>query len=113
MKNSVSTSPGRAPSRLSTEARALWRSIVEQYNLDDPAGLAILATTCEALDRMREAQRTIKRDGATVLDRFKQPKIHPATLLERDSRAAVLAGLKALNLDLEPLRDRIGRPAGS
>jgi hypothetical protein len=32
--------------------------------------------------------------------------------VERDSRAQWLAALKALNLDLEPLHDKPGRPGG-
>ena len=43
--------------------------------------------------------------------RFEQVKAHPMTTVERDSRAAFMAGLKALNLDLEPLHDGPGRPA--
>jgi hypothetical protein len=44
-------------------------------------------------------------------DRFGAPKPHPLLPIERDSRQAFLAGMKALNLDLEPLRDRPGRPS--
>ena len=46
-------------------------------------------------------------------DRFGQVKSHPLLSVERDSRAQYLAALKALNLDLEPLRDKPGRPGGS
>jgi hypothetical protein len=45
-------------------------------------------------------------------DRFGAPKPHPLLPIERDSRAAFLAGMKALQLDLEPLRDHPGRPGG-
>jgi hypothetical protein len=62
---------------------------------------------------MREAQDAIKRDGATVMDRFKQPKAHPLLTVERDSRSAMLHALKALNLDLEPLKGAPGRPGGT
>jgi glutathione S-transferase len=47
-----------------------------------------------------------------MADRFGQPKPHPLLATERDARAQFLAALKALNLDLEPLRDRVGRPGG-
>ena len=46
-------------------------------------------------------------------DRYGQLKAHPAVNIERDARAAMLAALKAMNLDVEPLRDRPGRPGGS
>jgi len=32
--------------------------------------------------------------------------------VERDQRAALIRALKALNFDLEAVRDRPGRPAG-
>ncbi len=47
-----------------------------------------------------------------TIDRFVQRKPHPLLAAERDARAQMLAALKALNLDLEPLKDR-GRPPGS
>ncbi len=84
-----------------------------EYAISDPGGRLLLATGLEAFDRMREAQKAIKADGATVQDRFGQPKAHPLLTVERDSRAQMLMCLKALNLDLEPLRDGPGRPGGS
>ncbi|HVW69190.1 MAG TPA: P27 family phage terminase small subunit [Steroidobacteraceae bacterium] len=87
-------------------------SIREEYDIKDPGGLLILASAVEAFDRMRQAQRRLKREGLTVKDRFGQAKAHPAAVIERDSRAAMLAALKQLNLDLEPLEGRPGRPNG-
>ena len=99
------------PKHLSTEARALWRAITADYDLD-AAALAILGGALEAFDRMREAQGLLKADGLVVVDRFNQQKPHPAVSIERDSRQAVLRGLTALGLDLEPIHDGPGRPAG-
>lgn len=48
----------------------------------------------------------------TFTDRFGQIKAHPLLPVERDARAAFLAGLRSLNLDFEPLHDGPGRPAG-
>lgn len=108
MKNSAPS----VPDQLSAAGKRLWRQIVAEYELDDPAGLAILTAGCEAFDRMKSAQKEIKRDGLTVRDRFGQLKAHPACNVERDSRAALLQALKSLNLDVEPLK-AIGRPHGS
>jgi P27 family predicted phage terminase small subunit len=101
-----------APASLSVEARRWWKKLVSEYDIVDAAGLLLLGTALEAFDRMRDAQATLERDGATLSDRFGQVKAHPATVTERDSRAAMLAGLRALNLDLEPLQPRHGRPSG-
>ncbi len=112
MKNSAEK-PANPPKSLSAEAKTWWKKLVKEYEIDDPAGCLLLQTSLEALDRMRGAQQTIADDGATIKDRFGQLRAHPAVNIERDARAAVLSGLKALNLDLEPLRDRIGRPSGA
>ena len=107
MKNSF-----RAPGNLSKEARKWWHRLRDDYDISDPGGLLILLTLFEAFDRMRSAQKIIAEQGETLKDRFEQIKAHPMCTIERDSRAAFYAGLKALNLDLEPIK-AIGRPGGS
>jgi P27 family predicted phage terminase small subunit len=95
----------KPPKGLSAEARRLWRRLVEDYSIEDQAGELLLQTGLEAFDRMRLAQEQIKRDGQTSTDRFGQVKAHPLLVVERDARSAMVQSLKALNLDLEPLRD--------
>lgn len=102
----------RAPSHLSDDAKRIWRDLQKEYAIVDAAGLLILQTACEAHDRMKAAAADIANDGQMVADRFGQMKPHSLLPVERDARAAMLAALKQLNLDLEPLRDGPGRPAG-
>lgn len=97
-----------APRRLSVEARGWWAKFTEGWALDD-AALLILTTALEAFDRMRGAQRAIGREGLVLK---KTGRAHPAIVVERDARLAMLRALRMLNLDLEPLRDRPGRPPG-
>ena len=101
-----------APKHLSSEARDWWLKLTDEYGISDEAGRMLLQTGLEAFDRMRECQTAIKVDGPMIKDRFEQPKAHPLLSVERDARAQMLAALKALNLDLEPLRDGPGRPGG-
>ena len=102
-----------APKHLTSEARQWWRSLVTDYDLDDPAGLLLLQTAMECFDRMRECQRVIAEDGVATRGSRKQIRSHPLLTTERDAKAQMLASLKALNLDIEPLRERPGRPGGS
>jgi P27 family predicted phage terminase small subunit len=102
----------KAPGHLSQEAKRIWKEIVEEYSIDDAAGIRILRVALESFDRAQAARTAIDRDGLTVIDKAGQVKSHPLLPIERDSRQAFLAGLKALNLDLEPLRDAPGRPEG-
>lgn len=96
----------RAPAHLSKEAKQLWKKLTGEYQLDDQAGIVILTQALEAFDRVRGCQARIAEDGETIVDRFGQIKSHPLLATERDSRAAMLNALKALNLDLEPLDRR-------
>jgi P27 family predicted phage terminase small subunit len=102
----------RPPTHLSREAKKIWTDIVSDYQIDDVAGLKILRVSLEAYDRAQAARANIDKTGMMFKDRFGCPKPHPLLPIERDSRAAFLAGLKALNLDIEPLRDGPGRPPG-
>jgi P27 family predicted phage terminase small subunit len=94
-------SPG-PPKALSTEAKRLWRELIEEFCIDDAAGLLLLQTALESFDDMRNAQAVLAKDGAIVKDRFGQKRQHPATLVLRDSRNLMLRSLKALNLDVAP-----------
>jgi P27 family predicted phage terminase small subunit len=99
-------SPLKPPRHLKAAGKALWNDIVQQYRIADGAGLALVTTAAEAVDRIREAQAAIRKHGALVSDRYGGVKQNPACFLERDARAGMLSALRALNLDLEPLRDR-------
>ena len=102
-----------APQHLSTDARDWWHAIQQEYGIEDNAGQLLLQTALEAFDRMKDASKRIDTDGAAIVDRFEQVKPHPLLPAERDARAQMMAALKSLNLDLEPLRDVPGRPGGS
>ena len=64
MKNS-------APKGLSLESRKLWNGIVSAFEMDAP-GLALLKEACLALDRLRQAQEILVKDGLILSDRFGQ-----------------------------------------
>jgi phage terminase small subunit len=100
----------KPPPHLGPAGADLWRNIVHDYAIQDAAGLTLATTAGECLDRIRAAQKSIAEHGEIVVDRYGSPKCHPALALEKDARNGLLAALKALNLDLEPLRDAAGRP---
>lgn len=100
------------PTHLSLEARRWFDRLLTEYGITDDAGLLLLQTALEAFDRMRDCQEAITEEGPQVKDRFDQLKAHPLLATERDARSQMLAALKQLNLDLEPLQDAPGRPPG-
>jgi len=88
------------PKHLSIKAKRFYKEIFEDFTIDDSAGRALLLAAAEAYQRCNEAREIIKKSGGPVIvDRFGQPKPHPAVAIERDSRTQVIAALRALNLN--------------
>ena len=102
----------RAPKGFSNKAKKIFREIITEYGITDSGGLEILITGLKARDRGAEVAEKIKKQGVSFRDRFGQLRANPLLSVERDRRAQWLNALKALNLDLEPVRD-IGRPPGT
>lgn len=103
----------KIPDHLGPAGREFFASVATEFTITDPAGLALLCTAAECLDRTRQAQASIAEHGALVVGASGQLRANPACGLERDARTGFLSAMRALNLDIEPLRDRPGRPAGA
>ena len=99
-----------APNHLQSDGRAFWLAMVDEYAITDAAGIALITAASECLDRQRQAQALIDKHGPCVETAAGGLKTNPACKVEMDSRNGFLAAVRALNLDLEPLRDRPGRP---
>jgi P27 family predicted phage terminase small subunit len=110
-ENSMKNSP-KPPNDLSLEAKKGWKATRADYGIIDDTGLTYLTTGWRFFDRLREAQETIRKEGATVTDRCGQVRAHPAITIERDAAASMIRAFKALNLDVLPNFDKPGRPPG-
>lgn len=89
------------PGTFAAEERRIWRKIVRHYVLEEPAALALLRSTLEAHARMRRCGESISRVGELIREGKgdkARVKAHPLISAERDSRAAWLAGLRALGI---------------
>jgi len=67
--------------------------------------LELLRLTCEALDRCWQARERVDEEGAYFVDRWGQPKAHPAVNVERDARLSAARLIRELGLDEEPSPD--------
>jgi phage terminase small subunit len=101
----------KAPQNLSFCAKKRWRALVSEYRIRDSAGLQICEEYCRLVDRAAAAREVILREGAMIKDRFGQQREHPAVVTERGAVRGMLACLRALNLDIQPLNPGPGRPA--
>ena len=100
------------PKGLSRSAAKWWRRVVAEYGICDAAGEMLLETALRCWDREEQARGQLDRDGCTTLDARGRPKAHPAAAVERDARSGFLAAIRALNLDVELLHAKPGRPPG-
>ncbi|MRR56373.1 MAG: hypothetical protein EG822_18050 [Deltaproteobacteria bacterium] len=102
----------KPPKGLSPEARKIWIELQEEYGIDDAAGLQLLNIFTHAFDRAKDCKAAIDKEGLQVADRFGVMKSHCLTTVERDARGQMMTALKALNIDVEVLHDKPGRPPG-
>jgi hypothetical protein len=68
------------PAHLAEAGAALWADITRQYRIQDGAGLVLVTTAAECLDRMRQAQEAIREHGVLVADRAASGRTQPVRL---------------------------------
>jgi P27 family predicted phage terminase small subunit len=107
----VADQPPQPPDHLSPSAQQWWRTVVEQYVLQEHH-LRLLQLACEAWDRAQQARGQLAEEGLTVTGREGGLRPHPCVAIERDSRLAVARLVRELDLDTEPpVPERVGPPA--
>ena len=82
---------------LSAESAALFSRLAGEYEIVDGAGLALLRSIGESLDRIAQARKIIERDGL-IVETPNGPKQHPACAVERDSKTAVFSAMRLLKI---------------
>jgi phage terminase small subunit len=97
---------------LSKRSGAYFKKFVEDYECED-SHIEVLIRVCESMDRADQAAEGLKKHGSLVTkDRFGCEKSHPLVQVERQARAAVIDGIKALGvLKQEKQNDRYARKA--
>jgi phage terminase small subunit len=93
--------PGqRSPAGLKPAAKAVWRSVVDGYELERHH-LAVLEAACRELDRAAAAEELLADQGEYLTDRYGGKKVHPAVAVARSSRLAAARLLRELGLQDE------------
>jgi hypothetical protein len=85
---------------LSVESAAIFNRLATEFEITDSAGLVMLNSACECLDRISAARALIASAGL-VIDSPTGWKAHPAAALERDARTQLHSALRLLKLDPE------------
>lgn len=115
-KLSVITGPPEAvpvasPDKLGPHGQALWGRVHAEYRIEDAGGIELLVLACLARDRAATCREQIDRDGELIATKH-GPREHPLLRAELGAMAFCVKTLRALGLDVEPLRATAGRPPG-
>ena len=95
-----------APKGLSKASKELWGDIVSEWILDS-SQLATLRVGLESLDRLQVAKDVLDREGC-MYEHNGMMKLHPAVVLEKQSRAGFYQAIKILGLNLNPPEEAKG-----
>jgi P27 family predicted phage terminase small subunit len=88
------------PDHLGECERQIWAHVLADFELTTETAIDVLVSGLEAHMRCREARQRIDEDGMVQTGRDGQQKPHVLLSVERDARAAWLAAVKALGLQL-------------
>jgi phage terminase small subunit len=92
------TTPTKPPTTLSRKSAAFFKTFVSEYEVED-SHIQVLIRTCESMDRADQAAAGLKKHGSLMTeDRFGCLRTHPLVQVERQARAAVIDGIKALGV---------------
>ena len=90
-----------APAGLSAAALAHWAEITAEWEEWNPDELARLESALQAWDRWQAARAIIEHEGLQVQNRFGERRAHPLLAVERDNRAAFVAIMRGLGLQMD------------
>jgi len=101
----------KPPAYLSKESRKWFSSIVSNFELDSHH-VRLLVLASESWDEKETARIEVEKCGQTYVDRYGQPREHPAVGTGRQARIAFARLVRDLGLDVdsptEPRPNRIG-----
>jgi P27 family predicted phage terminase small subunit len=94
-----------APSHLSEDSKALWRSLLSEYDFE-PHELKLLRGALEAWDRAQQARKAIRRHGLTYESKpHGAPRPRPEVAIERTSIRTFSTLMRQLGIEPdEPAR---------
>jgi hypothetical protein len=92
--------PPEPPADLAPPEAALWVAIFQDYAQTTRLATNVLYNGLLSHQLAREAQAAVEREGLTVDGVSGQSKAHPLLSVVRDHRAAWLAAVKTLGLEL-------------
>jgi phage terminase small subunit len=88
----------KPPTGLSKKSVAFFKTFIDDYEVED-SHVEVLTRVCESMDRADQAAAGLKKHGSLMTkDRFGRERAHPLVQVERQARAAIIDGIKALGV---------------
>ena len=91
------------------ETRDFWKRVTKVYDFQAEA-IDILYGACENLELFYLATEEVRRDGVTFKAPSGQIRVHPAAAVAKAAWAGYLSGVRALKLEDDLPKPKIGRP---
>ena len=92
----------KPPPGLSKDARAIWRTIIDGWEIDDQIAV-VLGVALQAYDRMQQARIMLKKEGLIITsERSGVSHAHPAIGIEATARQQFLTAWRNLGFDVVP-----------
>jgi phage terminase small subunit len=88
----------KTPTGLRTESAKFWRDTVKIFEFEQHH-LKLLEAACRCWDRILEDREILEKEGKYFLDRYKQPKPHPALDDEKRQKNLFMRLIRELCLD--------------
>lgn len=89
--------PTKAPSGLDPKSRKWWLECARQFGLKTGGELQVLTEAAQSLDRIKQCQKTIDKDGLFT-EGARGLVQHPAARLEMQHRSLVLQACRQLGI---------------
>jgi hypothetical protein len=97
-----------SPADLKATGRLLWRTILDEYEINDSGSLCLLGEACRALDRADQCAKVIDKEGLVIETKmgFRDHPLMKAELLLRSFATRTLVRIGIVD---EP-KNPVGRP---
>lgn len=87
----------KTPRGLATEGRKLWRSILDDYDLEQHE-LAVLTVACRTVDRLEDAATILTGEPLTITNTKGDTIAHPLLVEQRQQAITLVRLLASLRL---------------
>ena len=92
----------KTPQTLNHDGKQFWKAVTDEIKIVEPHDIEMLHRACQCLDRIKEAQDAIKKDGPYLEVKGGGIRPHPALKVEKEFMTLFYRAIRDLDLDPPP-----------